>query len=232
MIFDKITGFATNALGLDYGTTGLDPLSSGSLIGSSNPFSSYMSLLGGAILAFLVIAIIIGILLYFYISFAFMRIGYKAGLACPGVSWISPIVSIFEISKMHWWPWPVLIVGGPLIYFLTILLAMVSPILMIFTGILAVLLAIMFPVMVIIWNWKTFEAVGRPGWWAIISPILIVVGILLMFLLLSISPFVGILLGGIIILVGVIIYLVLIGIAAWGNVEGFPQQEQMQQQVQ
>ncbi|MBU0957207.1 MAG: DUF805 domain-containing protein [Nanoarchaeota archaeon] len=49
---------------------------------------------------------------------------------------------------------------------------------------------ILFVIFNYIWLWKTFEAIGKPGWWPLIALI----------------P-----------LVGPIIYLILLGIAAWGE---------------
>jgi len=51
---------------------------------------------------------------------------------------------------MHWWPWLLLIVA-----FLPII-------------------NLVFVVFAIIWHWKMFEAVGKPGWWAILLLIPIV----------------------------------------------------------
>ena len=54
------------------------------------------------------------------------------------------------------------------------------------------IISIVFVIFGFIWGWKIFEAVGRPGWWVLwqIIPIL-----------------------------GTIIFLILLGIAAWGKKE-------------
>ena len=49
---------------------------------------------------------------------------------------------------MHWWPW-LLIIGT-------------------FIPVIGSLASIAFLVFVIIWHWKMFEAIRRPGWWAIL----------------------------------------------------------------
>jgi len=129
----------------------------------------------GFIAAFFVLFLLIGIGVYVYSSLAFARIGKRAGLSNPNLAWIpgiGPLINAFRISKMHWWPWLLLIA-----YFI--------PILNFFA-------MILFAVYSVIWMWKMFEAIGRPGWW----------------ILLGLIPFAG-----------GIIMLVLIGIAAWGEPE-------------
>ncbi len=114
-----------------------------------------MSPLTGAFLAFiagmLVLALLIGIALYIYISFAFMAIGRKAKLKSPGLAWIpgiGPALIAFQSSKMHWWPW--LLIIGMFIPFLNIVCT------------------ILFAVFGVIWQWKMFEVLKRPGWWALL----------------------------------------------------------------
>lgn len=129
------------------------------------------------ILAFLagmiVLVVIISIGLYIYMSFAYMAIGKKAKLKSPGLAWIpgvGPAIIAFQTSKMHWWPWLLLI--GFIIPFLNFIAILV------------------FVVFAIIWQWKMLEAVKRPGWWV----------------LLSLIP-----------AVGTLIWLIMVGIAAWGE---------------
>lgn len=121
------------------------------------------------IAAFLVVILIIAIALYIYTSFAFMKIAEKAKIKEKGIAWI-PIVGkpllASKIAKMPWWP--ILLLIGIWIPFV------------------GWLCGIAFAVFFIIWQWKMFEAIKRPGWWAIFYIINIV-------------------------------WLVLIGIAAWGK---------------
>jgi hypothetical protein len=102
--------------------------------------------IAGAILTFTLI--VIG--LYIYMSFAFMAIAKKAKLKNPGLAWIpgvGPTIIAYQTSKMHWWPWLLLIgtlipaIGG--------------------------LFSLAFFVFTIIWMWKMFEAIKQPGWWSI-----------------------------------------------------------------
>ncbi len=129
---------------------------------------AYEELMTGEILALIagmiLISIIVAIGLYIYTSFAFMAIAKKAKQKNPGLAWIpgvGPLIIAYQTSKMHWWPWLLLI--GCLIPFLGWIATMT------------------FWVFSIIWMWKMFEKVKKPGWWAIlmIIPIvgLIMVGI-------------------------------------------------------
>jgi len=101
--------------------------------------------------AFFVVFLIVGIILYVYLSFAFMAIGKKARLQSPGLAWIpfvGPGIIAYQASKMHWWPW-LLIIG----FFIP------------FVNIVA---NIAFAVYMVIWQWKMFEVINKPGWWAIL----------------------------------------------------------------
>ncbi len=110
-----------------------------------------------AILAIIAIFFVVGIILYVYSGFAFMAIGKRAKLKVPGLAWIplfGPMIISFQASKMHWWPW-LLIIG-------------------MFIPWIGVLFSLAFWVFLIIWKWKMFEAIGRPGWWAILAIIPVV----------------------------------------------------------
>ncbi len=122
---------------------------------------AYESLIAGglwaAIMAMIFIFTIIAIGLYIYLGFVFMAIGKKAKLKSPGLAWIpavGPLIIAYQTSKMHWWPW-------------LLLIGYVIPI----VGWIATLA---FWVFSIIWMWKMFETVKKPGWWAILMLIPIV----------------------------------------------------------
>jgi hypothetical protein len=126
------------------------------------------SMMGSGLVALiigsLVVFLIIGVLLWIYFSFAYVAIGRKAKDPVAGLAWIpgfGPLIIAFRASGMHWWPWLLIIATWiPLI------------------GIIAQLV---FLVYAIIWQWKLFEAIGKPGWWAILCLIpvvnLIIIGI-------------------------------------------------------
>ncbi len=112
--------------------------------------------------------------IYIYSSFAYMSLAKKTKTEPIWLAWI-PIVRYYlisKIAKMPWWP-ILFLIGCAVPYPMIGLASMVA-----------------FSVFFVIWSWKIFERVGRPGWWA----------------LLMIIP-----------VAGPIIFFVLIGIAAWGK---------------
>ncbi len=109
------------------------------------------------IAAFLILALVIGIGVYIYTSFAFSAIAKKARYSLPAIAWIpvvGPLLITSSVAKMHWWP-------------ILLLLGAWIPIV---GGLIMLALA----VFSIIWLWKTFEAIKKPGWWAILCLIPIV----------------------------------------------------------
>lgn len=132
-------------------------------------------ILGGLfalLVAFFILFLIIAIALYVYTSYAFMVLARKTKTEPAGIAWIpfiGPPLVASRIAEMHWWP--LLLLIGFWIPFVN------------------VVLMIVFAVFFVIWMWKTFESVGKPGWWAIFMVI----------------PFLN------------IIYLIFLGIAAWSK---------------
>ena len=101
--------------------------------------------------------LVVWLAVYIYLSFAFMAMAKKAKLSTPGLAWIpgvGPIIIAYQASKMHWWPW-LLIIG-------------------MFIPIIGALFSLAFAVYFIIWLWKLFEKIRRPGWWAILCIIPVV----------------------------------------------------------
>jgi hypothetical protein len=95
------------------------------------------------------IAIFIG--LWIYQSFAYMAIAKKNKQKSPGLAWIpfvGPNIVAYKGSKMHWWPW-LLLIGF-------------------FMPFVSGISALVFTAMMVVWNWKIFEALKKPGWWAIL----------------------------------------------------------------
>jgi hypothetical protein len=122
--------------------------------------------------AFAIIAFVIAVALYVYVSFAFMAIAKKVKYSTPGIAWIpvvGPALIASNTAEMHWWP--ILLLIGFFIPYLSIICWIV------------------FAVFFVIWMWKTFEAVSKPGWWAIFA----------------IIPLLN------------IVFLIFLGIAAWGK---------------
>ena len=110
-------------------------------------FGGLFAIIFGILMAYIVILL----LLWVYVSLAFMTIGKKTNHPSPAIAWIpliGPALISNRAAKMHWWP-ILLLIGGFIPY----------------VGILFILA---FMVFFIIWMWKTFEALGRPGWWALL----------------------------------------------------------------
>jgi hypothetical protein len=116
------------------------------------------------IVAFFAIFMVFFVALYLYSSFAYMAIGRKARVKRSGLAWIpflGPLIIIYKASKMHWWPWLLLF-----LFFIP--------------GV-NILANLAFAVVLVIWHWKTFEVIHKPGWWAILTLIpivnLVIIGI-------------------------------------------------------
>jgi len=123
-------------------------------------FDAAILAMGMALVAFLVI---IAIALWVYQSLAFMAIGRKAKLKYPGLAWIpaiGPMIIAYQASKMHWWPW---------LLWISIIFAFIP--VLVFVYVICVLILAVYS---IIWQWKMFEAVKRPGWWSLLCLIPIV----------------------------------------------------------
>ena len=122
--------------------------------------------------AWMFLFVLIGIGLYIYMSFVYMAIAKKNKQSSPGLAWIpgvGPIIIAYKSSKMHWWPWLLLIgILIPLVGFVAL---------------------IVFAVFSVIWHWKLFEAIKKPGWWAVFMVI----------------PLLN------------IVFLIFVGIAAWSD---------------
>jgi len=118
------------------------------------------------VLPFILLWALLAIGLYIYTSFAFMSLAKKNKQSSPGIAWIpsvGPLIIAFRASKMHWWPW-------------LLLIGLIIPVINFFAG-------IVFAVFAIIWIWKLFESVGHPGWYILLNFIPLVGGIIFLVLL-------------------------------------------------
>lgn len=108
------------------------------------------------------LAAILAILIYSFVwwifaGFAYMAVARKVKQDMPGLSWIpfvGPLIVAFRTSKMPWWPW-LLIIG-------------------MFLPWIGFIFSIAFAVFTVVWHWKMFEAINKPGWWSILMLIPIV----------------------------------------------------------
>ncbi len=189
------------------------PLAS-NLVDSGGLEGAFMGVFAGAYIFFM---LIIGFF-YVYFGLTYWKIGEKAGLSSPGIAWLpfyGPLATIYEASKSHWWPFPLFVagflIGYPLLF-------------MGFTSIIFTVLGILvlvgtfgaFFVMAMVWHWKTYEAVNKPGWWAIIPLACSIFGFLLIVLGSLVSGFLSIL-GFLVYLGAFISHMVFLGIAAWSK---------------
>lgn len=111
----------------------------------------------GIIFALIAVLLVYAVFYWIFSSFAYMSIAKKAKQDSPGLAWIpfvGPAIIAFKSSKMHWWPW-LLLIGC-------------------FIPIISSIAGLVFAVYVIIWNWKLFEEIGKPAWWSILLIIPIV----------------------------------------------------------
>lgn len=167
--------------GLIAGASFLAPLFASAEVSSSFPpapgaesfamfgIGSIMGLMAAGLFA---VVLVICAAMYVYCALALSAIAKKTNTEPAWLAWI-PVANIYlltKIAKMPWWP-------------MLLMIGFVIP----FVNILA---AIAIGVFSIIWYWKMYERVGRPGWWAIFI----------------IIPFFG-----------AIVHYVLLGIAAWGT---------------
>ena len=111
--------------------------------------------LGGSLVALILEALalffVLFIVMWVYMGLTFSAMARKARLKSPGLAWIpfvGPAIISFQASKMHWWPW-------------LLLIGFVIPAI---SG----LASLAFMVFFVIWQWKLFEAIKRPGWWALL----------------------------------------------------------------
>lgn len=174
---------------------------------SSGPFGQ----LSGLITGLAVVIILVFLALYVYLSLAYSKIATKANLGNPGIAWMPSMGKLaitYQISKMHWWPFAALTAGLSIGY-LVLMLGLNSLGMMLLGAIILYATIILFTVVSIVWHWKTYQAVGKPGWWILAPIIATFVGIIIAIL----SPIAGV----IVMAIGLISHLVFIGIAAWSE---------------
>lgn len=122
---------------------------------ATDPLANSDALIGGGILALILgmmaFVFVVGIIWYVYMSFAYMSIAKKAKQSSPGLAWIpfvGPNIIAFNAANTHWWPW-LLIIG----FFIPYINAIAWVAFLVYT---------------VIWRWKLFEAVSKPGWWSVL----------------------------------------------------------------
>jgi hypothetical protein len=167
-----------------------------------------------------IVTVLISIALYIYLSLVYSKIGEKAKLGSPGIAWapLGSLMIVFESAKKHWWPFLMLTLGGSLVYLVIMLAGFSSTIVSILAYVILIATLIIFSIMAIIWHWKTYEGIGRPGWWVLVPILSAILGVILSIVLGGLLEITALVFVGVgIILLGLIAHLILIGIAAWGE---------------
>lgn len=189
MDFSGITGFVTNAASNLTSIT--FPETSANTLDMLGLLAVFIMMFFALFIIVLFVIIILIIALYVYSSWALMSIAKRAKVEPSWLAWI-PFANLYLLSKiarMHWWP-ILLIIPYFIGIFIGMLLLRTMPVIGILFYVIGISCMIAFAVFCYIWWWKTLEAIGRPGWW----------------ILLNLIP-----------LAGAIVFLVLLGIAAWGK---------------
>jgi hypothetical protein len=193
------------------------------LLGSSDMGLDLSALLGKAVL-YAILAIVIIFALYIYLSLAYSKIGSKTKLNSPGIAWapMGSLAVIFESSKLHWWPFLMLTIGYILGYIIIVFYLVISSSTIIYYLGIGILIAttLIFAIMSIIWHWKTYEAIEKPGWWILVPVISGIVGFVATYIgTKEIGSSIISTIGLIMIILGGIAHLIFIGIAAWSESE-------------
>jgi len=151
-----------------------------------------LAAIAAILVGFIILFFVFVIFAYIYGSIAFMSISKRTGIGPAGIAWIpligKPLLAS-RIARMHWWPILLL-----LVFFLAPFSTPID-----FMTIIVWVGSIVFGIYYVIWHWKMFEAVGRPGWW----------------ILLTLIP-----------LLGILLWIIFLGIAAWGKGGKNPQIQQ------
>lgn len=177
--------------------------------------------------------VLIIFVLYLYISAAYLKIGSKARLSNSGIAWMpvsGPIAIIFEASKMHWWPFLVLVIGILLSNVLAIFILSNPLIISVVSLVILIVSILIFTIMAIGWHWRTYDEVGKPGWWILVPIFSLIAGAVLELVGLGKSSMLTYI-GMIILSLGLLSHLIFIGVAAWSESPGLTNYEQTPTQI-
>lgn len=158
--------------------------------GAPDTSNLQLIVIGGSVFALIV---------YVYFSLAIMKTSEKLGLSnkWKGLAWLPPVIPYLfsQMAKKKWWPAVVLIVT-PFIMSMISSIIMVnsiqSSLLSVIGGssgignsiaslipqIISVISIFILLVLILIWTWNICELRKRPGWWAIVTPVAFVIGVI------------------------------------------------------
>ncbi|HIH31935.1 TPA: hypothetical protein HA235_04460 [Candidatus Woesearchaeota archaeon] len=163
---------------------------------------------------FFVVMIFI-IIMYVYQSLAFMKIAQKLKTKNPWLAWIPVANSVLQanMAGMHWWP--VLLYAVLLFFYIIMFIfALFQNITVVnIISFITYIPSIIISVYTLIWLWRIYEKVSRPGYWAILPVIVIFFFTALLFLSTLYPAFLVISIIGIIL--GIILQMLFLGVAAW-----------------
>jgi len=137
----------------------------------------------GLILAIIYMLIPLGIYLYF--SFAYRAIAKKTNHSHPNIGWIpiiGPCLITSRTAKMHWWP----VLLNIIPFFSTMVIFMIAKNsftynLRLIVGLLVLIPFTIFLIFFLIWNYKTFRFLNKPGWQSLIGLIIVYLGVLFLY---------------------------------------------------
>ena len=163
----------------------------------------------GMIIILFIVAIIV-IALYVYTALALMTIARKTKTTPAWLAWIpiGNMVLLSRIAKMHWWPVLMIIPAFIFLALGTFVSSLMTLFIILYFAAILVMLVYM-----TMWYWKLFEAVSRPGVWAIIIMVASFIGGVFNYI-----PGMGFkIAGAAITIVGSVLFMVFLGIAAWSK---------------
>jgi len=183
-----------------------------------------MAILLAPIMKYIILSIIGIFVIYLYLALAYSKISKKAKLNNPGIAWMpymGVLAVIFESAEAHWWPFLVSTIGLLLSALLGFLGVIYGSTLSTLSSVVLALSLIVFGIMTIIWHWKTYEVVGKPGWWILITVVITCISYALMYIGNNTATANSMIanIGTILLAVGFVVHLILVGIVAWTGKE-------------
>mgnify|MGYP000633941573 CR=1 FL=1 len=171
----------------------------------------------GVFALIMILFILFVLIAYVYQALALYYIARKTKTPNEWLAWIpiGNMVLMANIAKMHWWP---VLLYIPAIFFM--FLARVASIIgntamdSVFS-VISYSLFLTLSIYVVMWLWKIYEKVSRPGYWSIIPLVISIISLGLMILGLVLVNITLFWLGITGIIVGVVQQHVYMGLAAW-----------------
>ncbi len=171
----------------------------------------------GVFLLIMFLFVFFVLIAYVYQALSLYYIARKTKTPNEWLAWIpiGNLVLMANIAKMHWWP-VLLYVPGIFFMFISIVASIMgNMVLEIIFTVLSYIAMIALGVYMIMWLWKIYENVSRPGYWSLVPLIISVISLSMVVIGLIIYSPLLFWLGIIGIIVGVLQQYVYMGLAAW-----------------